>query len=76
MMRDARAVRQVGRKARFLGAFQPAPGGLFADGVSIGSGAQREGFGMKKSGHLSSRERSSCGISVHVVRAVWRWVEC
>jgi hypothetical protein len=26
--------------------------------------------------HLGSRQRGKSGISVHVARAVWRWVEC
>ncbi len=76
MMRDRRTVGQAGGKTAFPGAFKPASDGFLADGVSRSRGAQRQGFRREKSGHLGSRQRGEGGISVHVVRAVWRWVEC
>ena len=59
-----------------LGASEPAADGLFADAVSDRGGAQGETELLVGEGHLGSRQRGERGISVHVVRAGGRWVEC
>jgi len=73
--RSRRAIGQALGEAGRLGASQPAANGLFADAVGRGSGAQGEVELMMSERHLSSRQRSESGISVHVVRAGGRWVE-
>ena len=76
MMRDRRTVDQASGKAAFFGASQPAADGLFADAESGGGSAQRAAeLGMLKR-HLRSPQRGQSGISVHIVRAGGRWVEC
>ncbi len=75
VMRDRRAIRQASGKAAFFGAPEPAAHGAIRDAVSKSSGAQRHGFGRKKSGHFGSHQRGESGISVHVVRAGLREVE-
>jgi hypothetical protein len=75
MMRHRRTIDQASGKAAFFGASQPAADGLFADPESDGSGAQGEAELRVLESHLGSGERSKSGISVHDVRAVWRWVE-
>ena len=54
----------------------PLADGLFADAESGGGGAQRGAEGAVLEDHFCSRQRSENGISVHVVRAAWRAVEC
>ena len=75
MMRHRRTIDQASGKAAFFGASQPAADGLFADAKSDGGGAQGEVELRVLESHLGSGERSKSGISVHVVRVVWRWVE-
>jgi hypothetical protein len=75
MMRHRRTIDQASGKAAFFGASEPAPDGLFADAESDGGGAQGEVELRVLESHLSSGERSKSSISVHDVRAVWRWVE-
>ena len=58
------------------GASQPAADGSFADTEGDGRVAQGEAELAVSECHLGSRERSEFGISVHVVRAGGRWVEC
>lgn len=67
---------QALREARLLGAVEPATNGLLADAESDGRGAQGEAELSVLECHLGSRQRSKSGISVHVVRAAGRWVEC
>ena len=74
--RDRGVVFEAGREAGLLSALKPAADGFFADGVKHGRGAPRKTEGDEFGGHLSSHERSQSGISVHVVRAGGRWVEC
>jgi hypothetical protein len=64
------------REAGCLGARQPAPNGFFANSEGKGRVAQGEAELVVIQRHLCSRQRGEFGISVHVVRAVWRWVEC
>ena len=64
------------REVLGLGAREPAADGLFADTVSDRGGAQGEAELMVGEGHLGSRQRGERGISVHIVRAGGRWVEC
>ena len=59
-----------------FGASQPAADGLFADTVSCSGLAQSAAELKVLAGHLGSRERGEFGISVHVVRAGERAVEC
>ena len=59
-----------------MGAHEPAADGLFADAESGCGGPQRAAQGGMMEDHLSAHERSKRGISVHVVRAGGRWVEC
>ena len=58
------------------GACEPAPHGLFADAKSRGGDADGETEGGESGDHLCSRQWGQSGISVHVVRAGGRWVEC
>jgi hypothetical protein len=74
-MRHRRTVDQASGKAALFGASQPAADGLFADAESDGGGAQGEAELRVLKSHLGPGERSKSGISVHDVRAVWRWVE-
>ena len=71
-----RMVREPRREVLGLGVGEAAPEGLFADAVSDRGGAQGETELMVGERHLGSRERGERGISVHVVRAGGRWVEC
>ena len=64
------------REASRLCACQPAPDGLFADPEGEGRVAQGEAELVVTERHLCSRQRGKFGISVHVGRAGWRWVEC
>jgi hypothetical protein len=73
---DRGAIFEALREAGCLGARQPAPDGLFADPEGEGRVAQGEAELVVTARHLCSRQRGEFGISVHVVRAVWRWVEC
>jgi hypothetical protein len=63
-------------KPGFLGAREPAADGLFTDPVGEGRLTQSAPEVHMLTGHLSSRERGKFGISVHVVRAGERAVEC
>jgi hypothetical protein len=74
--RDRGMVFETVRKTGLLGALEPAADGLLAHGVSRSSGAKRETVGREMGGHLGSHQRGKSGISVHVVRAGGRWVEC
>ncbi len=67
---------QALREASLLGAGEPSTNGLLADAESDGSGPQGEAELSVLVCHLGSRQRSKSGISVHVVRAERRWVEC
>ena len=67
---------QAQRKAGRLCASQPAAHGLLTDSESGGRVAQGEAKLVVSESHLSSREGSEFGISVHVDRARRRWVEC
>jgi len=69
-------IREALREAGCLGASKPAANGLFTDAESGGGGAQGETELVMPEGHLGSRQRGQFGISVHVVRAGRRWVEC
>jgi hypothetical protein len=63
-------------EAGLTSASEPAADGLFRDAKSGGGSAQRAAeLGMLKR-HLRSPQRGQSGISVHVVRAGGRWVEC
>ena len=63
-------------EAGCFGASQPAADGSFTDAEGDGGVAQREAELAVSQRHLGSRERGEFGISVHVVRAGGRWVEC
>ena len=73
---DRRTVVEALGKARVCGAFEPSADGLFADAKSRGGDAAGEPEGGESGDHLCSRQRGERGISVHVVRAGGRWVEC
>ena len=73
---DRGAIFEAQREAGCLGTGQPAPDGLFAYPEGEGRVAQGKAELMVIERHLRSRQRGKFGISVHVVRAVWRWVEC
>lgn len=64
------------REAKLPGPAEPAAHRLFADAVSGGGGAPGKTESSESGDHLGSRQRGESGISVHVVRAVWRGVEC
>ena len=74
--RDGGMVREPRWEVLGLGASEPSADGLFADAVSDRGGAQGETELMVGERHLGSRQRGERGISVHVVRAGGRWVEC
>ena len=76
MPRSRRVVVEAGWEALRFGASQPAADGLFADAEGKGGGAQREPELLMPESHLRSCERSQFGISVHDLRAGWRWVGC
>jgi hypothetical protein len=63
-------------EAGLTSASEPAADGLFADAESTGRLAQRTAELDVFARHLGSRQRSESGISVHVVRAGGRGVEC
>jgi hypothetical protein len=65
----------AGKASRF-GASQPSADGSFADAKRDSRVAQREAELEVSQSHLGSRQRGESGISVHVVRAEGRWVEC
>lgn len=73
---DRRVVEETLGEAGYVGAGDPAADGLFADAESEGRLAQRKAEFDVRERHFGSRERSKFGISVHVVRAGERWVEC
>jgi len=75
MPRDAGAVVKAGRKLSLNSALKPAAQGAIGDVESGGHRALGEVFGDEMSDHFGSQERSESGISVHVVRTAWRWVE-
>jgi hypothetical protein len=70
------AVIEARGRAGLAGAPEPLADGLFADAESGGGSTQRATLGEMKPDHFCSRARSQSGISVHVVRAAWREVEC
>ena len=74
--RDRGAVGETHWEAELPGASEPAADGLFADAEGGGGGAERGTRGGELCDHFCSRERGEGGISVHVVRAGGRWVEC
>lgn len=67
---------QALREASLLGAGEPSTNSLLADAESDGGGTQGKAELSVLECHLGSGERSKSGISVHVVRAGRRWVEC
>ena len=76
MKRSRRVVVKTLGEAGEFGTGKPAADGLFADAEGGGGIAQgTTGLGMAQS-HLGSRERGESSISVHVVRAGGRGVEC
>jgi hypothetical protein len=75
-MRDRGAVFQATGEAGRNGSSQPASDGFFSDRVGGGDGSPGRAEGEQFRGHLGSHQRGESGISVHVVRAGGRWVEC
>lgn len=73
---DRGAIVEALGEAGVLSALEPLADGLFADAESGGGGAQGAAEGGMMEDHFSSHERGQSGISVHVVRGVWRAVEC
>jgi len=73
--RDAGAIVEAGGEVGLDGALQPAAQSTIGDVKSGGNGASREVLRNELSDHFGSHERSESGISVHVVRTAWRWVE-
>ena len=55
---------------------EPASHGAFADVIGSGDLPQRELVRSEMSDHFGSHHRGESGISVHVVRAGWKGVEC
>jgi hypothetical protein len=76
MMRDGGMILEPLRESGLLGACEPAAHGFFRDPVGGGRGAQGEVLGVKMERHLRSHQGRKSGISVHVVRAGLREVEC
>jgi len=74
--RSRRTVVEAQGKALLFGASEPAADGLFANAESGCCGPQGEAELVVPESHLGSRQRGKFGISVHVVRAGRRWVEC
>jgi len=74
--RDRGTILEALGEALLPGACEPAPHGLFADAKSRGGDAAGEPEGGESGDHLGSRQRGQSGISVQVVRAGGRWVEC
>ncbi len=64
------------RKAFFLGALEPDADRLLRNGVGSGGFPQGAVELDVFPSHLGSHQRSESSISVHVVRAERRWVEC
>jgi hypothetical protein len=62
------------RRAGELGTFEPFADGFIGDGEGGGGGAQRRACREVMGDHFGSHERGEGGISVHVVRGVWRAV--
>ena len=76
VQRSRRTVVETLGEVLSLGPGEPAADRPFTDAISGGGGAQREAQFVMSERHLGSRERGESGISVHVVRAGGRWVEC
>ena len=74
--RDRGTVLEALGETLLPGAGEPAPHRLFADAKSRGGDATGEAKGGESGDHLCSRQWGQSGISVHVVRAGGRWVEC
>ena len=74
--RDGGEVLQPQRGAGELGTFEPLADGFIGDGERGGGEAQGVATSEVMANHFSSHERGECGISVHIVREVWRAVEC
>ena len=74
--RSRRAVVETLGEAGEFGAGKPAADGFFADAQGGGGVAQRAAGKRVTESHLGSRQRGQSGISVHVVRAEERGVEC
>lgn len=67
---------ELGGEAGISSALEPTAESLFADVIRGGDGPLRELMRSKIGDHFGSHERGQSGISVHVVRVVWRWVLC
>lgn len=76
MQRSRRMVVETLREASGFGASEPAADGSFADAKSGGGVAQGATGGRMAQSHLGSRQWGERGISVQVVRAGGRGVEC
>lgn len=66
---------QALREAGLLGAAEPFADGFVGDAKSGGGGPERRAFREVMMDQFGSHERGESGISVHVVRGVWRAVE-
>lgn len=73
-MRNRRLVVELRGKARLASALEPPAQSPFADVISSSDGALREVMRSEMGDHFGSHDRGESGISVHVVRVVWRWV--
>ena len=71
--RSGRMVGKLRRKAAFSRASQPSANGFFADVIGRRDLAQGEVGSEKMGDHFGSHPGGESGISVHVVRGVWRW---
>jgi hypothetical protein len=75
-VRDRGTILEALGETLLPGPGEPAPHRLFADPKSSGSDATGETKSGESGDHLGSRQWGQSGISVHVVRAGRRWVEC
>ena len=74
--RDRGTIRELGREAAFPCPIKPATNRPLADMIGGCNLAQGEVVKGEMSDHFSSHPGGKSGISVHVVRGVWRWVWC
>jgi hypothetical protein len=72
--RDRGAVRELRGKAAFSGSQKPAANGSLTHMISSGDSSEGKVLKEKVRNHFCSHSGGQSGISVHVVRGVWRWV--
>jgi hypothetical protein len=71
---DRGTILELGRETVIFRPLEPAADGPFADVVGSCDLAQGEAGSEEMGDHFGSHSGGKSGISVHVVRGVWRWV--